>query len=72
MLPIYVATANELTKRILARIPAHPEILTLESPWGLFKVPDFKCDDINPSLMQASFALDEAKQLHKQKEGAHV
>lgn len=61
----YTATADELTKRILALIPAHPEIMTIESPFDLFKIDGFKCDDIGPSLAQAGWALGKARQLHK-------
>lgn len=58
---VYTDTANELGRRILALIPSHPEILTLDSPFGLFKIDDFKCDDLQPSLFQASFALNWAR-----------
>ena len=61
----YTATADELTKRILALIPAHPEIMTIESPFDLFKIDGFKCDDIGPSLAQAGWALGKARQIHK-------
>ena len=61
----YTATAEELTKRILALIPKHPEIMTLESPFDLFKIEGFKCDDLGPSLAQAGWALGKARQLHK-------
>jgi len=63
----YTATADELTKRILALIPAHPEIMTLESPFDLFKIDGFKCDDLGPSLAQAGWSLSKARQLHKAK-----
>ena len=53
----YRRTAEELGERILALIPDHPEILTLGSHWDLFKVPGFRCDDLGPSLAQASAAL---------------
>lgn len=57
----YEATADELTKRITALIPENPEILTLESVWDLFKVPGFKCEDLQPSMAQASWSLGKAK-----------
>lgn len=57
----YASTADRLVDRIVALIPSHPEILALESPWGLFKVDGFKCDDIGPSLAQAAWALSKAK-----------
>ncbi len=60
----YAQTADELTQRILRLIPTQPQILTLDGPFGLFRVPGFKCDDLQPSLAQASFALARAKQIH--------
>lgn len=53
----YEATANELSRRIEALFPAHPELLKLTDPWALFKIPGFKCDDLQPSLWQAAAAL---------------
>lgn len=61
----YTAPAEKLTKRILALIPSHPEIMTLESPFDLFKIDGFKCDDLDPSLAQASWALGKARKLHQ-------
>lgn len=61
MNPAYASTAERLVERILALIPERPEILTLTSPWGLFKVPGFDCSDLDPSLAQAGYALAEAK-----------
>lgn len=40
----YASAANTLADRIEALIPDHPEILTIESAFALFKVPGFKCD----------------------------
>lgn len=57
----YESTADELVRRIAALIPTHPEILQFDSPWPLFKVPGFKCDDIGPSLAQVSWALRKAQ-----------
>jgi len=62
----YADTADELTKRILALIPEHPEILTIDGPFALFKVPGFKCDDLQPSLFQAGWALAKARQLYRE------
>jgi hypothetical protein len=58
----YETTANELVKRIEALVPEHPEILTLESAWDLFKIPGFKCDDLQPSAAQAGWALGRVQQ----------
>ncbi len=66
----YEQTADELTRRILDLIPSNPEILTMDSPWGLFKVPGFKCDDIGPSLYQAQFSLAKARELYRDQTNA--
>lgn len=57
----YEATGNVLVDRILALLPEHPEILTMPSPFGLFDVPGFRCDDLKPTLAQASAALHQAR-----------
>ena len=57
----YELTAEELVNRITALIPTHPEILDMESAWDLFKVPEFKCGDLQPSLFQAEWALRKAR-----------
>lgn len=62
--PAYEETADELTKRILALIPDHPEIITFESPWDLFGVAGFKCNDLGPSMFQAAWALRNARQIY--------
>ena len=64
----YVSTAHELKKRITKLIPEHQEILSLESAWDLFKVPGFKCDDLQPSLSQASWALSAACDEYKRRD----
>lgn len=61
----YGGTANLLRDRIAALIPAHPEILQMVEPWGLFKVEGFHCDDIAPSLAQASWALAAAQSMYR-------
>lgn len=57
----YEQSAQLLADRIFDLIPEHPEIMTMESAWGLFKVPGFKCDDLQPSLAQAQYALTVAR-----------
>ena len=59
----YSSTADALVERIRALMPAHPEIASMEAPWDLHKVPGFKCDDLEPSLFQASWALRRAQAL---------
>jgi hypothetical protein len=54
-------TARILKDRILALIPAHPEILTIDEPWGLFQIPGFDCRDLQPSCAQAGWAFGRAK-----------
>ncbi len=61
----YSAAAETLVGRILALVPKNPQIMAFESVWDLFKVPGFKCDDIGPSLAQASWALAEAKRRYR-------
>ena len=61
----YSNTADELVRRIEALIPKHPEILSMTSAWGLFKVPGFDCSDLGPSLFQASWALAQAQKRSK-------
>jgi len=58
----YNSTVDELVKRIDALVDSHPEILSLDDAWGLFKIPGFKCDDLGPTLFQASWALAKVKQ----------
>ena len=55
----YISAADALTDRIAA---LGPQILALESPWELFKVPGFSCGDLEPTLYQASFALAKAQE----------
>lgn len=57
---IYQGIADELVMRILDLIPTHPEIMEMDSPWGLFKA-GLKCDDLQPTLGQASWALGKAQ-----------
>lgn len=57
----YEACANKLRDRILALIPDNPGILRMESPWDLFGIEGFKCDDLQPSMGQAAWALRNAQ-----------
>jgi hypothetical protein len=57
----YEDTANELVRRIVALIPAHPEILSMDSPWDLFDINEFEYEDLEPSCFQAGWALANAK-----------
>lgn len=59
----YRVTVDLLVTRIRTLISKHPEIMTMESPWELFKVPGFKAEDLSPSLAQASWALVRAQTL---------
>ena len=61
----YISLADKLAKRITVLIPAHPEILEMADPWKLFKIKDFKCRDLGPSLAQAGWALAIAKKRHR-------
>ena len=62
----YAATAGWLVERIMLLIPAHPEIMEFDDPWQLFKIKEFECDDIAPSLAQANWALAEAQCRYKE------
>jgi len=61
----YEATANQLVERIQALIPSHPDILNMVDAWSLFSIKDFKCDDLKPTLSQASWALTKAIRKYK-------
>lgn len=63
---LYGFTADVLTQRILALIPAHPEILTFTNAWQLFKVPGFECRDLEPSMAQADGTLAKAQAIYAQ------
>ena len=63
MHPGYVKTADLMVERIRTVARTQPQILKLSDPWDMFKVPGFKCDDLEPSLFQASWALSKAKEL---------
>ena len=65
----YSSVCDILEGRILALIPEHPEILDIESPFKLFKVDGFKCDDLQPSFAQASGALAWAKREYRKEAG---
>ncbi len=57
----YASRAETLSQRIFELIPDHQEILTLDSPFDLFKVDGFQCGDLEPSLAQAAAALAKAR-----------
>lgn len=63
----YEECGQELARRIEAIIPKNQSILQMESPWGLFKVPGFKSDDLQPTLAMASVALAIAKRRYNEK-----
>lgn len=52
----YEESGQELIKRIEALVPDHPEILTMESSWDLFKC-GLKCSDLDVTFAMASVAL---------------
>lgn len=53
----YETTADELVDRIVA---LGPKVLEVSDAFGLFKI-GLKCDDLEPSLFQAQWALSVAK-----------
>ncbi len=66
ILQSYEATGHQLRDRIMALIPAHPEILDMTSCWDLFRVEGFQCSDLGPSMAQAGWALTEAKRQYRE------
>lgn len=60
----YTATTNAMVDRIRVLIPEHPEVMTLkpDEVFKLFKC-GLQCDDLEPSLAQATCALIEAQRL---------
>jgi len=60
----YQDTADELTNRILALIPNHKEILEMVEVFDLFKIKEFECSDLQPSISQAQWALTKAKLMY--------
>lgn len=62
----YESTGNILADRILKLIPEHPEILTIEGAFDMFKVEGFYCDDLQPSLGQATWAIGRACRMYKE------
>lgn len=63
----YNNTGNALRDRILALIPTHPEIMTCDGPGAIFKIaPEFKCDDLQPSMFQAQWALAAAREAYRE------
>ena len=57
----YQEVAEVLVNRIVAL--GAEVILPLESPFDLFRVPGFFCDDLKPTLAQATFSLARAKEV---------
>ena len=64
----YADTANSLADGIKAMILDHPEILEIQDVFDLFKVEGYKLvnDKFEPSLAQASWALQRAKQMYNE------
>lgn len=63
----YYATADKLVQRILS-LP-HDKAEACNDAWNLFKIEGFKCDDLQPSLSQADWALSKAKHIIKERGG---
>jgi hypothetical protein len=55
----YEKTADALVDRIIA---LGPQVLAVTDAWALFKIKGFTCEDLQPSLAQADWALMKAKQ----------
>lgn len=54
----YLAQIVAVAERIEALLPSHPEVLTAENAAALLKIDGFKVDDIAPTGIQVSVALD--------------
>lgn len=63
----YDGVVGALADQIRALVPVQPQILQLEDPWGLFRVPGFNCEELNPSLEQATWALRIVQREHAMK-----
>ena len=62
----YAWAADQLTARIVA---LGPLILTLTSPWQLFKIPGFQCcTDLEPTFAQATWALAKAQAILRERQ----
>ena len=61
----YAATADELTKRVVALLREQPILAWGNDPWALLKA-GLKVDDIQPSLFQAQWAFAKAKEILKE------
>ena len=57
----YQGVANILKGRILVLIPRHPEILEMREVSELFRIDEFDCTDLSPSLLQSQWAFAAAK-----------
>ena len=58
-------TTDELTNRISALIPNHPEVLRIKRPFELFAIDEFSCGDLAPTLTLARAALQAAQQRYR-------
>ena len=63
----YSSTADKLANRIYKLMEEDPTIYFITDPWKLFSVEGFKCDDLEPSLYQAGWALGKAKSMYDNK-----
>lgn len=63
----YINTANALVDKIADFAKTNPKVYSLKSPWDLFKL-GFKCDELQPSLYQATWALAKVQQLKERGE----
>jgi hypothetical protein len=61
----YQGTFDRLVERMVA---LGPQILAIDDAWDLFKIPQFTCSDLGPSLAQADAALSQAKHILREAE----
>jgi hypothetical protein len=61
----YERVAEELERRIEALVQQHPHVLKIHDPFDLFRIPEFTCTDLDPSMAQAIAALRRVQLKHQ-------
>jgi hypothetical protein len=57
----YGKSIYTLAGRIYELIPTRPEILQMDDPWRVLKIPGLQSDDLEITLMQVRYALAMAR-----------
>lgn len=64
----YNEAGEEVSRRILALLPEHPELAICDVEKGmrlLLEIPEFDVDDIGPTMFQVGWALQKARYVHE-------